>query len=124
LELITGAQNQSMKIHVHDERGKKLFELDDNQRTLGSYDVQSKMILHVEETNLKRAHMFDDTGDVPKYELTDDEYRSRKNTTRQFLQENRIGKYNPTVQEEYIRKEREKEELEQQLACQMHVNDR
>ncbi|CAF4793416.1 unnamed protein product, partial [Rotaria magnacalcarata] len=27
LELITGAQSQSMKIHVHDERGTKLFDL-------------------------------------------------------------------------------------------------
>ena len=52
MELITGAQSQSMKIHVHDERGTKLFDLDDDSRTLGSYNVQSKMILQVEETNL------------------------------------------------------------------------
>jgi hypothetical protein len=122
--LITGAQSQSMKIHVHDERGAKLFDLDDNTRTLGSYNVQSKMILQVEETNLKRAHMFDDTGDVPKYELTSEEYESRKNTARQFMLDHKIGKYNPTAQEEHARKEKEKEENEQKAADKINVNDR
>jgi tubulin-folding cofactor B len=124
LELITGAQSQSMKVHVHDERGTKLFDLDDNTRVLGSYNVQSNMILQVEETNLKQAHMFDDTGDVPKYELSSEEYESRKNTARQFMQEHKIGKYNPTAQEEYARKEKEKEEHEQEAAKKINVNDR
>lgn len=113
-----------MKIHVHDERGTKLFELDDDSRVLGSYNVHSKMILQVEETNLKRAHMFDDTGDVPKYEITDEEYQSRKNTARQFLMNNKIGKYNPTAQDEYTRKEIEKEQKEQEAANKINVNDR
>ncbi|CAF0951115.1 unnamed protein product [Adineta ricciae] len=124
LELITGAQSQSMKVHVHDERGTKLFDIDDDSRTLGSYNVQSKMILQVEETNLKRAHMFDDTGDVPKYELTNEEYESRKNTARQFMQEHKIGKYNPTAQEEHTRKEKEKEAHEQEAASKININDR
>src|SRR5207237_2975589 len=97
LELITGAQSQTMKIHVHDERGTKLFDLDDDSRTLGSYNIHSKMILQVEETNLKRTNMFDDTNDVPKYEITSEEYETRKNTARQFMQEHKIGKYNPTA---------------------------
>ena len=122
--MITGAQNQSMKIHVHDERGNKLFDLDDDTRQLGSYKVQSKMILQVEETNLKQANMFEDTGDVPKYELTNEEYQSRKNTARQFLQQNKIGKYNPTAQEEHARKEKEKEDQEQEAAKKINVNDR
>ncbi|CAF0875670.1 unnamed protein product [Rotaria sordida] len=124
LELITGAQSQTMKIHVHDERGIKLFDLDDDTHTLGSYNVQSKMILQVEETNLKQAHMFDDTGDVPKYELTTEEYATRKNTARQFLQEHKIGKYNPTAQEEHAKKEKEKEKREEELANKINVNDR
>ncbi len=124
MELITGAQSQSMKIHVHDERGTKLFDLDDDMRALGSYNVQSNMILQVEETNLKRAHMFDDTGDVPKYEITNEEYQSRKDTARHFLQQNKIGKYNPTAQEEHARKEKEKEEQEQEAAKKINVNDR
>lgn len=113
-----------MKIHVHDERGTKLFDLDDDTRTLGSYNVHSKMVLQVEETNLKQAHMFDDTGDVPKYELTKEEYESRKNTAKQFMQQNKIGKYNPAAQEEHARKEKEKEELEEQSAQKINVNDR
>ena len=124
MELITGAQGQSMKVHVHDERGTKLFDLDDDKRTLGSYNVQSKMILQVEETNLKRVHMFDDTGDVPKYELTNEEYDSRKNTARNFLQQNKIGKYNPAAQEEHAKKEKEKEENEEAAAKKINVNDR
>ncbi|UJR30557.1 hypothetical protein I4U23_018086 [Adineta vaga] len=124
LELITGAQSQSMKIHVHDERGTKLFDIDDDSRTLGSFNIQSNMILQVEETNAKRAHLFDDTGDVPKYELTKEEYESRKNTARQFMQDHKIGKYNPTAQEEYARKEKEKEALEQEAASKINVNDR
>ncbi len=124
MELITGAQSQSMKVHVHDERGTKLFDLDDDSRTLGSYNIQSKMVLQVEETNLKQAHMFDDTEEVPKYELTSEEYESRKNTARQFMQEHKIGKYNPTAQEEYARKEKEKEEHEDKCANKINVNDR
>lgn len=113
-----------MKVHVHDERGTKLFDLDNDSNTLGSYNVQSKMILQVEETNLKQVHMFDDTGDVPKYELTNEEYQSRKNTARQFMQEHKIGKYNPAAQEEHAKKEKEKEEIEQQAAQKINVNDR
>ncbi len=124
MELITGAQSQSMKIHVHDERGTKLFDLDDDARALDSYNVQSKMVLQVEETNLKQAHMFDDSGDVPKYELTKEEYESRKNTARQFLLDHKIGKYNPTAQEEHARKEKEKEEQEQEAAKKINLNDR
>lgn len=124
MELITGAQSQSMKIHVHDERGTKLFDLDDDNRALGSYNLQSKMILQVEETNAKQAHMFDDTGDVPKYELTNEEYNSRKNTAKQFMLDNKIGKYNPTAQEEHARKEKEKEEQEQAAAKKININDR
>jgi tubulin-folding cofactor B len=124
LELITGAQSQSMKLHIHDERGTKLFDLDDDTSTLGSYNIHSKMILQVEETNLKQAHMFDDTADVPKYELTKEEYESRKNTAKQFMKEHKIGKYNPTAQEEYARKEKEKEEQEQEAANKINVNDR
>jgi tubulin-folding cofactor B len=124
LELITGAQSQSMKVSVHDERGTKLFDLDDDKRALGSYHVHSKMILQVEETNLKQAHMFDDTGDVPKYELTKEEYESRKNTAKQFLQQNKMGKYNPALQEEQAKKEKEKEEHEQESAKKINVNDR
>lgn len=122
--MITGAQSQSMKVHVHDERGTKLFDLDDDSRTLGSYNVQPKMILQVEETNLKRTHMFDDTADVPKYEITDEEYASKKNTARHFLQEHKIGKYNPAAQEELARKEKEKEQQEQEMAQKINVNDR
>ncbi|CAF3137383.1 unnamed protein product [Rotaria socialis] len=124
LELITGAQSQSMKIHVHDERGTKLFDLDDDARVLDSYNVHSKMILQVEETNLKQANMFEDTTDVPKYELTPEEYAARKNTAKQFLLEHKIGKYNPAAQEEHARKEKEKEQHEQESANKIHVNDR
>ena len=113
-----------MKIHVHDERGTKLFDLDDDARTLGSYNVQSKMILQVEETNSKRTHMFDETADVPKYEITDEEYQSRQNTARHFMQQHKIGKYNPGAQEEQEKKEKEKEAKEDQCAKKINVNDR
>ena len=122
--MITGAQNQTMKIHVHDERGKQLFDLDDDTRNLGSYRIHSNMILQVEETNLTRTQMFDDTGDVPKYEITDEEYQTRKNTARHFLQEHKIGKYNPTAQEEQAKKAKETEDREQELAKKININDR
>ena len=113
-----------MKIHVHDERGTKLFDLDDDSRALGSYNIHSKMVLQVEETNAKQTQMFEDTGDVPKYELTSEEYNSRKNTAKQFMLDNKIGKYNPAAQEEHARKEKEKEEQEQAAAKKINVNDR
>jgi len=124
LELITGANAQTMKIHVKDERGTDLFDLTDNSRTLGSYDLQSKMILQIEETNENRTHLFDDAASVPKYELTQEEYASRRGTARQFLQENKIGKYNPEAEHEREQKEKQKEENEKQLSEKMKINDR
>ena len=113
-----------MIVHVHDERGARLFDLENDTRRLGSYNIKSKMTLQIEETNLKQARMFSDTEDVPKYELTDEEYAARKNTARQFMQEHKIGKYNPAAQEDRAKKEKDKEELEQELATKINVNDR
>ncbi|CAF0795405.1 unnamed protein product [Didymodactylos carnosus] len=124
LELITGAQASTMKIHVKDERGTELFDLNDDSRTLGSYDVHPKMVLSVEDTNDNSSHLFDDTSSVPKYELSQEEYASRQGTARQFLQENKIGRFNPEAERQKEEKEKQKEENEKRLATKIKISDR
>lgn len=69
--------------------GEKLVAALTNGTVLGSYPVENGMRIHVVDQFLQIG------TDVPKFELTDQQYNSNQNTVRDFLRRNKLGKYDP-----------------------------
>ena len=49
LELITGYNSGSMKLSIESVKGDKLGEMDDNQRLLGSYQIDDGMAIRASD---------------------------------------------------------------------------
>ncbi|XP_063701556.1 tubulin-folding cofactor B [Culicoides brevitarsis] len=97
LEVITGGSAGTMQIELFD--GDQLVKiLNDNNSILGSFDIKDGMRLHVVDNIL-----FDQN--VPKFELTQDQYDKRSDSLKSFLTRNKLGKYN---EEEMKKLENEK----------------
>jgi len=106
LELITGANPGTMTLDVYSQDDKKLFTLSNDAALLGEYAVEDGMRLHVTDTSSVGIN-FDDTSKVEKFEITDDDYDSKRDTVRSFLKKNKMGKYNPETQAEMERLKQE-----------------
>ena len=77
LELITGALTASMDISVYDKNDetKLICELDDNDRLLGSYPVDSGMTLYIKDrtktvAKVENGRQLGEYEDVSKGKLT------------------------------------------------------
>eukprot|EP00730_Choanoeca_flexa_P016334 TRINITY_DN7689_c0_g1_i2.p1 TRINITY_DN7689_c0_g1~~TRINITY_DN7689_c0_g1_i2.p1 ORF type:complete len:137 (+),score=1.10 TRINITY_DN7689_c0_g1_i2:96-506(+) len=79
LELVVGVPAGSMRLVVKGDDGQQVCELSDNSAMLGAYPVADYMNLHVINTDGgARVGEFDDVSQVQKYELTDEEYASKR----------------------------------------------
>lgn len=99
--------------------GDKLIGyLDDDDAELGSYPVQNDMRIHVVDNIL----VFDDK--VEKFELTEKQYDQKRNTVRDYLKSNRLGKYN-AEEMKAIRERQEQEQMEMDKKAEsIHIGDR
>jgi hypothetical protein len=67
-----------------------MYELDDDNRMLGYYSVESGMIIHVVDMDphsMSRGGGFEDVSLVEKYRMTDEEYENRPGTLRAWKKE-------------------------------------
>lgn len=86
LEIITGGCAGTMQIELYS--GDKLItKLDNNDAMLGAYPIEDGMRIHV----IDNFQIF--TENVEKFELTEQQYQQKQGTLRNFLQQNRLGKY-------------------------------
>jgi len=128
LELITGASPATMTIDVYDIQDKKLFTLSNDNAVLGEYGIEDGMRLHVTDSGSGGIN-FDDTSKVEKFEITDDEYSSKRGTVRDFLKRNKMGKYNPETiaeterlkQEQALEDEKDMERIKVGARCEVTV---
>ena len=123
LELVTGASSLSMKISALDKNGRLVCNLDKDDAILGSYPVDSGMTLHVEDTN-KHRDEFENTENVKKYEMTEEEYSKRTNTVQSFLRRNKLGKYNEEEVKKTEAKKQQAEAEDEEAAAKISVGDR
>lgn len=65
-----------------------------NGTLLGSYPIEDGMRLHVIDQFVQMAA----AADLPKFELSDQQYNTKRNTVRDFLRRNQLGKYNAEEQ--------------------------
>jgi len=123
LELITGANAKSMQIDVFSLEDKKLFTLSNDNARLGEYAIEDGMRLHVTDKSSAGIN-FDDTSKVEKFEITETEYDSKRDTVRSFLKRNKMGKYNPETIAEMERVKQETALEEEKARERIKVGDR
>uniref|UniRef100_A0A182N1G2 CAP-Gly domain-containing protein n=1 Tax=Anopheles dirus TaxID=7168 RepID=A0A182N1G2_9DIPT len=112
LEPITGGSAGTMRLELYS--GDRLVcRLEADDQPLGSYPLEDGMRVHVVDRGL--AFGLDGPDQVPKFELSADEYDRKADSLRSFLRNNKLGKYNA---EEMARQEaeRKRQEEEQQRA--------
>lgn len=76
--------------------GRDICPMNDNNRMLGFYSVESGMEVHIIDTDpfsLSRGGGLTDTSLVQKYKMDDETYDKRKGTMRDYIKEQR--KLNP-----------------------------
>uniref|UniRef100_A0A336LP18 CSON007363 protein n=1 Tax=Culicoides sonorensis TaxID=179676 RepID=A0A336LP18_CULSO len=97
LEIVTGGNAGSMQLELYN--GDQLVQaLNNDDAILGSYPIKNGMRIHVIDNIL-----FDQN--VPKFELTQEQYEKRQDSVKNFLLKNKLGKYN---EEELKKLEEEK----------------
>ncbi|XP_065078199.1 tubulin-folding cofactor B [Ochlerotatus camptorhynchus] len=106
LEPITGGSAATMKLELYS--GDRLVNrLDDDDKMLGFYSIEDGM----------RVHVIDNFAfvqeNVQKFELSQDEYDKKQDSLRNFLRQNKLGKYN---EEEMAKLEEERKKQEEEDA--------
>lgn len=90
LELMTGGSCHTMQVEAYTKDNKFVCKLENNDSLLGSYPLDDGMRLHVIDQFQIRNEL--DFGNVPKYELSQEEYEQKSDSVRAFLQKNKLGK--------------------------------
>lgn len=98
---------------------KIIAQLDNDDAELGSYPIQNDMRLHVVDSI--QSFIADD---VEKFELTQKQYDERRNTVRDYLKTNNLGKYNEEEMKE-LEERKKQDQLEQEnKAAAINIGDR
>uniref|UniRef100_A0AAG5D9F7 CAP-Gly domain-containing protein n=1 Tax=Anopheles atroparvus TaxID=41427 RepID=A0AAG5D9F7_ANOAO len=87
LEPITGGSAGTMKLELY-SGARLLCKLDDDNLPLLSYPIDDGMRIHV----IDNFQLFQEN--VPKFELSQEEYDKKADSLRSFLKKNNLGKYN------------------------------
>ena len=86
LELVTGIQATSMQVRV----GNRM--LSDDTKCLADYGISDGQVLEVLGNGVK-MDAFSNLSQIPKFEISEQEYDRRQDSVRQFLRSNKLGQY-------------------------------
>jgi len=126
LELITGYNSGSMKLSIESVKGDKLGEMDDNQRLLGSYQIDDGMAIRASDPE---AIDWNSVMGVKKQEMDDDTYDTSKPTNvkptvREYKRIHKLGKFNPEFQKKAHADWDQQQEDEKAARERIHKGDR
>lgn len=131
LELITGRNANTMTVTALTSEGEVICILSENFKVLGSYPLDSGIQLLVEDPMFVQTEVENDEDLDKRYQLSEEQYSSRRGTLKEYLMRNRLGKYNPELinkKEEEIRKEEEErkrlEDKEKQIVESIEIGQR
>lgn len=97
-----------------------IAKLENDDAQLVSYPIEDNMRIHVIDTFAN----FLSGGSVEKFELTQKQYDQKRNTVRDYLKTNKLGKYN-AEEMRAIDERKQQEELEQQKKADgINIGDR
>ncbi|XP_055710699.1 tubulin-folding cofactor B [Phlebotomus papatasi] len=118
LEVLTGGNANTMKLELYS--GDKLVgKLENNAALLGSYPIEDGMRIHVVDD-----FVLVDSEFVEKFTLTDQQYSQKRDTLRNFLQTNKLGKYDEEEMKRLEEKKREAAAREERLAREIQIGAR
>jgi len=121
LEMLTGCNASSMKLSIEDLKGKKIGDIEDEERLLGSYPIDDGMSIRVTDPE---AVDWNNLERVEKQEMDDDTYdtfkpTSVKPTVREYKRIHKLGKFNPEfqkkAQEDWADKEKNDAEARERI---------
>ncbi|KAJ3125583.1 hypothetical protein HK098_008372 [Nowakowskiella sp. JEL0407] len=94
LEPITGISSAHMSLSLYSQKDELITKLADADKMLGFYSVQDFMRVDVVDTNpYRKKNEFTDLSQVPKFELSENDYDQRRDTVRDYLRRNKLGKF-------------------------------
>lgn len=116
MEIITGGCAGTMELSLFS--ADKLIGHLANGTLLGFYPIEDGMRIHVTDQFVQIA------TNVPKWEMSDQQYNSNQNTVRDFLRRNKMGKYNPEEQAKMDERAAEEAAEQERLAAVAVVGSR
>lgn len=108
LEMITGLSAVDMKLKLLNKEKQFVCDLDDDEKMLGFYPAEDNYYLHVDAKQSIIATTED--PNFKRFELTNEEYASKKNTVREFKAKMKLGQFAPGADALAQKKEEEKRE--------------
>ncbi|KAL7736706.1 hypothetical protein ACLKA6_015565 [Drosophila palustris] len=103
LEIITGGSAGTMKVELY-KGDSYVTSLTNNDAKLGFYINCDGLRLHVVDSFVSFGF---DNEKVEKFELSKDQYEQKTNSVRNFLKQNKLGKYNEEEMKQMEEKRRE-----------------
>lgn len=101
--------------------GDKLVAcLSNDDAELGSYAIKDNMRIHV----IDNVQHFLSEESVEKFELTHKQYDQRRNTVRDYLKSNNLGKYNEEEMRAIEERKKQEEAEQQEKADAINIGDR
>jgi len=116
LEIITGGCASTMQLDLYS--GDKFITKLNDGTILGSYPIENDMRIHAIYSISYIAE------NVPKFEMSDEQYKEKQNTVRDFLKKNNLGKYNEDEQLKMAERKRIQAEEEERLASLATIGSR
>jgi len=113
LELLTGIAPTAMKLELRTAENKFVSELNQESVTLSDAKVVDGSIIHVTDTSGTATRLDDESGDVQKFELSDEAYSKRTDSVRAWKKEMQLGQYNAGAQNQ---KQDQHQQLEKETA--------
>lgn len=119
LEIITGASAGTMRLQLYNG-DKVIAQLNDDEAELGSFPIENEMRIHV----VDNFQNFIGEGNVEKFELSNNQYDQRRNTVREYLKANNLGKYNEEEMKALEQRKREEQLEQEKKAESINIGDR
>lgn len=115
--MISGGCASTMQLQLYN--GDTLIgQLSNDDAMLGSYPIENDMRIHV----VDNFQLFD--KNVEKFELTETQYEQKRNTVRDYLKSNKLGKYNAEEMAAIEERKKQDEEEQQRKADSINIGDR
>ncbi|KAF5397701.1 Cytoskeleton associated protein CAP Gly [Paragonimus heterotremus] len=127
LVLVTGCDNNTMKIEVFDKEEQSKGWLSDDSQTLAALGLTDGMHLHVTDPNVADGTYDKLDESTELYQMSAEDYEKRDDTVLAWMKRNKLGQFREVDHEEAKRAEEErqrKEREEQEKAESLPVGSR
>jgi len=107
LEMFAGTQPQFQRLQLFDKEDKLVADVDDDSKTLAQFGAESGMkifVIDLDPNNMVRS--LQDTSNVEKFSISDEEYNKREGTYRKWKEQN------PSESKKIVPESKQKEECE------------